>query len=133
MSNFVSSFDVKIPPNLLTLFCRSQLLNLAHTLRITGVKLSMECLWSAERFVLFQLFLIYSDIFWRHSCRISLLITYLTMKSFQLVILLQTPILFASSFTPSNLSLRGVTWNSHNWPIRCQNSNLWRDCDQQNI
>ena len=40
------------------LFCRSQLLNLAHTLRITGVKLIMECLWTAERFVIFQLFLI---------------------------------------------------------------------------
>ena len=28
------------------------------TRRITGVKLFMECLWSAEKFVLFQLFLI---------------------------------------------------------------------------
>ena len=31
-----------------------------------------------------------------------------------------------------NLSLRGVTWNSRNWPIRCQNSNLWHHCDRQN-
>ena len=23
-----------------------------------------------------------------------------------------------------NLSLQGVTWNSRNWPIRCQNSHL---------
>ena len=36
-------------------FCRSQLLNFAHTLRVTGVKLIMECLWSAEKNVLFQL------------------------------------------------------------------------------
>ena len=35
------------------LFCRSQLLNLAYTLRVTGVKLFMECLWSAEKLVLF--------------------------------------------------------------------------------
>ena len=31
-----------------------------------------------------------------------------------------------------NLSLWGVTWNSSNWPIRCQNSNLWHHCDWQN-
>ena len=40
------------------LFCRSQLLNLAHTPRVTGVKLIVECLWSAESFVLFKIFLI---------------------------------------------------------------------------
>ena len=82
-------------------FCRSQLLNLAHTRRVTGVKLIMECLWTAERFAIFQLFLIYfSEIFWRHSCMILLLITYFKRKLFQFAILLQILILFASSFTP---------------------------------
>ena len=37
----------------LQVFCRSQLLNLAYTLRVAGVKLFMECLWSAEKLVLF--------------------------------------------------------------------------------
>ena len=36
---------------ILQVFCQSQLLNLARTLRITGVELIMECLWSAEKFV----------------------------------------------------------------------------------
>ena len=83
------------------LFCRSQLLNLAHTRHVTGVKLIMECLWTAERFAIFKLFLIYfSEIFWRHSFMILMLITYFKRKLFQLVILLQILILFASSFTP---------------------------------
>ena len=105
--------------------------DLAHTLCLTGVKLIMEYLWSAERFVLFELFFIwYSKIFWWHSCRIFLLITYFTwMKSFQVVILLQTLILIHSK---GNLSLRGVIWNSSNWPIGYHNSNLWHNCKRQN-
>ena len=85
------------------LFCQSQLLNSANTLRdcVTGVKVIMECLWSAEKFFLFLLFLILCcENFLRHSCKISMLMTYFTMKSFKLVILLKTLILFASSFTP---------------------------------
>ena len=67
---------------------------------------SMEC-W---KICLFQLFLMYRNkIFWRHSytIRISLLTAYSTIKLFQVAILLQTLILFASSFTPKAIFTLG--------------------------
>ena len=82
------------------LFCRSQLLNLAYTLRVTGVKLHgvlknlsyFNCFWSN--------IVKFSGDTVVNGCRISLLITFLKRRLFQLVILLQTLILLASSFTP---------------------------------
>ena len=109
------------------LFCWSQLLNFTHTLRYwSDHGVSMECwkiclifcFWSIYIYIYIYIYsniYIYSKVFWIHSCRISLLITYFKQKLFQLVILLQALIFFCFIIhSKGNLSLRGVTWNSHN-------------------
>ena len=55
----LKSYRVLVILKYFSQFFRSQLLNLAHTLRVTKVKLIIKCLWNDERLVLFQLFLIY--------------------------------------------------------------------------
>ena len=76
----------------------------------------VECLWSAERFVLFKLFLILCcETFLRHS-KISMMMTYFTIKV-MLACTFAENVEFVCFINHSKdiLSLRGVTWNSRNW------------------